>query len=354
MSLIFDRIDKPFNSRTFMDYKKTEVYKSLKKSLNLKIIDKSIYWSIILDFSYEYQKLIFFLVDYYITEINIANPNIPKLLIQSYKKIDYYEITKTTPTYNSLELRNNLSFLVSIICFSDRSSLPKFIKFTKDNILEPNNYTKNISKLQYKSLEDVISFEDNVHIHIPLSEIDLSLSQIGNEFNRIENVIFWLSFILELENRYTEGLIKPRKIKDIDPKYQNDITWLIWKIIFRNSKSQNKPILEYLFDLYKHNFKKANKKKKHNILLFSILLIIDKNPKINYNTPVIPIPKDVLEVNIKINRLYNNIYKINEKKEPISHLSVQKPFVSKKKSRKLIDNKNLNKKTKIYIPLKKV
>ena len=291
----------------FIDCKKSELFKELKNSLNFSNLDKSIYWSIIIDLSDFYKELIYFLIYYYLERINISNPHFIKIFINIFK---YYNniINNNVKSYNSQILRNHLSLLITNISLSSKTDLPKIIKFPKKKNINILEFKNKIYRHDTKIISELLTIQDNKCIIIPLNEIDYALSNKDNDTsNLLNHAIFWLSWIMETEDRSDTVLCSKRKIRDINEKYNSDVSWLIWKIIFNNSRLEIQPILNNLFVLYKLDYNKTNKKKRHIFFIYSFLIIINKIPKINFNIPLITSIKETLLMNLNINLNYNQI-----------------------------------------------
>lgn len=330
---------------TYLNYKKKEAYDELKKNLSLLNLDKVIFWSIILDLSYDYKNLIDYISLYICNDINIGNPKLIVSTWNLYQKVE--SMDSKFETFNYQEFRNHLNTLVSISCLSGKNQLPKLITFKKNEDINIHNFKHLIKRDNFKSIDNIISLDDKKIIFIPLNEIDYALSVSNDKNSLIMHCLHWLSYLFEVEKRENDTLCKSRKIDGISEKYNQHVVWLVWKIIFKNiyKKSNHNeifPIVKALFNLHKTNYSKSNSNKRKVYLVYSILLIINKTPQINFNLPYIVEPDIVFRLNMKINIVYQNIYNLGKNMDKGDHGI--KPNVKKKSSK----TKN---KTKIFIPL---
>lgn len=296
----------------FLGYKKTEALSELKSNLTYSILDKSIFWSCVLDLSGLYKEVLDYISDFFSQKINIAHPKFAILLWQSYEKFNSFP--KSNKTYNCQELRNSLSLLVSGAVFSPKNDLPKLEKFPKDYNFNLGDVRYRIKRNEVDTINYLIVPSDPKIIWIPLNEIDYALSNKGDNWFLCKHAIFWLSWLLRIEKN--QELQINKKVDGIDPKFQNDITWYIWEIIHKYTANKNpiiKRIINCLFNLYKNNFSKSKKKKKINYIIHSFLLIIDKIPPIPIDLDLFIKSREMIIVNLNINYIYQNISEMQKK-----------------------------------------
>lgn len=308
------KLDKD-KKKTFLSYKKTDILKELKNSLNYSNLDKCIYWSIVLDFSGYYKDLLFFFIDYYLERINISNPKFPILLVNIYERYSNI-IEKTKETYNSQELRNHLVFMVTNLSLSSKTDLPKLVKFPKKQDINIIEFKDRILSKSTENIDKIISYKDDRQIIIPLNEIDNGLRKKEHQTGSyLEHIIFWLSWITEFESRNNLPICDIRPIRDIDNKYCTDVTWLIWKIIFNNTSDDKLSIINKLFSLYKLDYTKGKKKKKTIFFIYSFILIINKVPSIDFSKPIIVDLENSIKTSLNVNLIYNQISSLNNSRD---------------------------------------
>ena len=334
------RISKDFDKKTFNGYKKTDIFKELLKNILSGNIEKSILWATELHCS-GYTNIIYDkLFNIFTKEINKANLSIIDLFIN-----DFLLLKKRTELYNqSIDLRNDqfvrnhITNLVCILTFS-----PKF-KLEKLPVINPEDFNmkNNINRILSKDLNDVQIFikkNDPKNLIIPISEILLNLKHIGI-LKSLENLLFWLNWIIIYEKNYHNGYIKCdiRKIDNIESKYLNDFTWIIWEILLKISHNE---YINKLYTLYKFNFNKSKKKKKIDLIIIAFILIVNPYPHIDFNKTILDTTQHSIKNKIisNINYQYYDINfnnspnildkKINQSSNLNNNLKIQNPLFSK-------------------------
>lgn len=307
------RTHKDFEKKTFNGYKKNEVFNELQKNILSGNIEKSILWSTELNCS-GYTTLILDKLFYlYIKEINKANLSIINLFIKDIKLFEKKKNSKDKNPQNFGDLRNDqyirnhISNLVCILTFSSKYKLPKSPNITSYDFNMKNNKSKIISK-DLNAIQVFIKKNDPKNIIIPLSEILLNLNN-KNISKSLDNALFWLNWIFIYEKNIHNGYIKchNRNINDIDTKYINDFTWIIWEIIFSLSDNH---YIKKLYSLYKLDFNKSKRKKKIDLIIIAFIIIIDPFPKIVFDKELITPQQNIIKNRIisNINYQYLDIY----------------------------------------------
>ena len=285
---------KDFKSKTFNGYKKNEVFSELQKNILSGNIEKSVLWATELHCSGNIEQLIDKLFYLYIKEINKANLKILPIFIKEFKRLS---ITKEK--YNDiLDLRNDqytrnhLHNLICLITFSSKYKLPKLPTISSEDFNMDNNKSKLLSK-NLNDIQEFIRKDDHKNIIIPVSEILLNLKKVGIS-KSFENCIFWLSWIFTYEKNYHKGYIScsPRKRESVNPKYLNDFTWILWDILLSIS---NNTFIQNLHELYIMDFTKSKKRKKLDLIIIAMSIIINPYPKIDFNKLVIEPEKNKIK-----------------------------------------------------------
>lgn len=334
------RISKDFDKKTFNGYKKTDIFKEMLKNILSGNIEKSILWTTELHCS-GYTIIIYDkLFNIFTKEINKANLNIIDLFINDFlllkKKIEFYN--QSIDLRNDQFVRNHITNLVCILTFSPKSKLEKLPVINPEDFNMKNNKNRILSK----NLNDVQIFikkNDPKNLIIPISEILLNLKYVGIS-KSLENLLFWLNWIIIYEKNYHNGYIKCdiRKIDNIESKYFNDFTWIIWEILLKIS---NNEYIDKLYTLYKLNFNKSKKKKKIDLIIIAFILIVNPYPHIDFNKTILDTKQHSIKNKIisNINYQYYDINfnnspnildkKINESLDSNSNLIIKNPIFSK-------------------------
>lgn len=280
---------KDFKKVTFNGYKKTAVFSDFQKSILSGNIEKSILWSTELHCSGYIKNIYTRLFDIYIKEINKANLKLLPIFLKELNKLDKIsEVFKDNilNVRNEQYIRNHITDLVCLLTFSPKYKLAKLPKMESSDFNMKNNKPRMISK-NLNAIQIYLKEDDPRDLIIPLSEILLNL-KCPNLSKSFENCLFWLNWILIYEKNFHNSYIKchTRRLPNISEKSFNDFSWILWEILIDLSSKED-IYIKILFELYKRNFKKSNKRKKMNLVIIAFTIIIDPFPKINYDDEII-------------------------------------------------------------------
>lgn len=318
----FTRIDcindsrSTFNNVTFSGYKKNQVVQQLEKSIINSQIEESCHWSVELIVSGHYQVLFDSIINVYCKAVNCNNPLFPMLLLSRYKKfisIQSHPDIQAKP----INLRNNDQFrylfaeLVLYICLSKKTHVYSLPKIKTDEL--------SIGNIKYRFKNNHFYLENirKEHDHHELIEI-------GNELvcavasKNIQDALFWLQWILTWEKTNKKkgvSLCHPRKITNIDTKFESDVIWFIWTIIIGicSHEIQKKQIMS-LFHIYCHDFNSSRKYQRISIVVSCLIFLIEKFDS------SIPITKNDSKVRRGIENIGYFYKEINETSNPNAHL----------------------------------
>uniref|UniRef100_A0A6C0EJ97 Uncharacterized protein n=1 Tax=viral metagenome TaxID=1070528 RepID=A0A6C0EJ97_9ZZZZ len=267
-----------FKIKTFNGYKKSEIVSELEKNILSGNIEKSILWLTELHCSGYITLISNKLLLFYLKHINKANLNIIPILLRFITQVKH-KIKNNDPLSlrNDQFLRNNFHNIICILTFSPKYKLIK-LPAIKPEFFNMKNNENRILSPNLDGINPFIKNADDKNIIIPLAEILENIKNPGLS-KSIENAVFWLNWILIYEKNFHNGYIMctTRTQTDVNSKFSNDFTWILWDIFFKYSDN---PYLPDLFTLYKDDFKKANKRQKIDIILMALLIIIDPLPKI--------------------------------------------------------------------------
>lgn len=264
-----------FSNLTFSGYKKNQVLQQLEKSIINSQIEQACHWSIELVVSGHYEILFEILTNIYCKAININNPKFPSFLLNQFKK--YLNIAKDPVILSeTINLRNNhvirQIFAESVLYLSLSKkthvyTLPKIkpedlnIGFVKGRCKSTKFFLQNIKK------------EQDHH----------ELIEIGNELvfsllsKNTQDTLFWLQWIFTWEKvnkKKKVNLCSPRRITNINPKFESDVSWFIWTIIIALSSKEDS--IMSLFYLYSYDYNHSKKNSKIFLIVASCLFVIEK------------------------------------------------------------------------------
>jgi len=332
-----------FTIMTFSGYKKNQVIQQFEKSLINSQLEESCHWSVELIISGHYLLLFEILANVYSKAININNPNFPSFFINQFKK--YLGIIKE-PIYLSkpINLRNNYQIrhlfaeLVLYLCLSKKTHIFTLPKIKKEELSIGN--IKHRFKGTRFYLQNIRKEQD----HIELVEIGNELVTAIISAN-IQDSLYWVQWILTWEKTNKKkkiNLCHPRRITNINPKFENDVIWFLWTIIIvLASNEQKKGQIMSLFYLYSYDYSLTKKYQKVPLLMCAIIFLIEK---CDFSIPLTTKESQIKKGVDNIGYLY---HEINEKSNPnanlippiISSTTINKP---QKKKKKEIDNLDID------------
>ena len=347
---IYKIVDKntKYDKKTFSGYKKTSIFTELNNCILDSRIENACYWAAEIHCSGYieslWEKIILFSSKY----VNINNPLLPKYIYKHYE--EYKKLKSKCQTKNFIELRNSensrkqLCEIMIILCTSKKINIPKIPKIyeTDFDIFTIQN------KLQAKnthSIDQILKKNDPLELRIPVNELIFNIKNKNLNYS-----IYWLTWIIEYDKRISKKekslICHSRNIENIENKYQNDVSWLIWNAIFYCC--QNLEYIEqikYLYQTYKINFTKSKKKSRISIFINSILFIVEK---VDNTIPLKSREDIIITATNNINMIYQKIQnsKIEEKQNNVTDTEIKNSTLTQKVLR---ENKPPKKKKMILV-----
>lgn len=312
-----------FSDYTFSNYKKNQVIQQLEKNLLCNKLEESCHWSVELILSGHFVLLLDFILSFYCKYIHIHNPNFIHSFLHLKKK---FLFICENYTFNPLEMRNNsevrylFGVLIMSACLSKKITCTDIPKINQEEL----HFNSVSYKLKSKSfyLQSIELKEDNKELIKILNEMVESILK-----KNINETLYWFNWIIQWEKNMKKNKIvicNPRKINNIEVKYERDVIWIIWYIILYLCKqeTQKKQILN-LLELYIEEFNKHKKHQKICIINVALLMLIE-----NYNMDE-PILKEKMNIE-SIHCLYEEIYKTYIMSYNIESINERKSIKEKK------------------------
>lgn len=268
-----------YDKKTFCGYKKSDVFNELNKCLIDNRIENCCYWTAeilcsgFIDLLWE--KIIIFSSIY----ININNPLLPQFIFQ--KHSEYQILKKKCKSKNFIELRNcyetrkQLFEIIITLCLSKKINIPNIPKIYNEDF-DIFNIQNKLQAKNNHSIDIIFKPNDPLELKIPMNEFIFNLNNKNLNYS-----IFWLCWMIEYDKKITKKekkfICHRRSIENIDEKYKDDISWLIWNSIFYCARdSVYLEQIKYLYQIYKINFNKSKKNSRISLFIHSILFIIEK------------------------------------------------------------------------------
>ena len=316
------RIIQEFKGISFSRFKKSKVKKELLISLYKSQIEASNFWAAELICSGHILDLWDIIIIYSTRYIHIGNPKLPIYLNM---RLDNFKDLIEKYSDNELQIRNNIKLrqlfaeIICVLCLSRKK-----YSFENLNIKDKQDYNiLNLSeKLRASNTEYAkLSFKnkDPKELYIPINEFNYHISK--DSYDCI-NATYWLEWILQYETickgQKFEFKCESRDFVNVNDKCRNDIVWILWESLLKESKKDkiiNKIMLS-LLNLFSIKYTNSCKKKRKYLMYSAIYLLTEK---INLNIDVIENKKFIENICSKINIIYKQI-KQNEISPETSYL----------------------------------
>ncbi len=250
-----------FKDKSFCGFKKTEVYKTLFRSIESGQIENACHWLTECMISGYSIDLLDKLIAFSSKLIHINNPKLPVYLHRKYmyffKSIDNINVKKqkhlTIHFRNNLVLRNLMFDLVSILTISPKTK--RYDKYPKINETTEFQFEsiKNRLRAQANFCPDTLfKFTDPEELRVVINEIMFHCKNINSGYNE---GAYWIAWIFQWEKKNKKMKqafeIDEREIDNIKPAYKKDVVWLLWSALLYEASTRDEPTKQQVFALYK-------------------------------------------------------------------------------------------------------
>lgn len=317
------RLDKDFRSISFSGYKKSAAKKELLNYMFAGKIEESCYWSVELICAGHYVDLWDSIFLYISKFINLGNPRLP--LYIDHRLNDFKNILNGGYTDSELKLRNNnkirrlFAEVICVLCLSKRKNSydPPKIKDTEYNSI---NLTHKLKAPSVDYANKIFKKDDPKELFISINELAWHIDKSNKNSSE---AYYWIEWILGFENICKKNKsiksIASRREAPVESKFQRDIIWLVWDVIFQESKKHPEglqKIIESLLNLFSARFSPGSKKRRKTMLYFAISLLTEP---FDSTIPLYKDKKVIAQVTSKIDNIYKQIKK-NEVKPMTDYL----------------------------------
>lgn len=315
-----------FKNVTFSGYKLSDVKKEFHKSLINNKIEQACNWSAELICSGHFSELWEIILFFFSKHVDLE-----KLFIACYleRKINKFKNKLVEHEFAMLELRNDQSIrelfceIICVLCNLKQKHPFNEIKISEDDL--------SISTIRNKFKAPTTDYGNGILISGDPMELfpffnELAYSISIEGMNQV-NSCYWIEWIIEYDNlcktKKEKNKCCPREFcNEVDSKYKNEVIWLIWETILRESTERNKSqqmVIESLFNLFTSNYSTSCLKTRKYLIYLAVSTLCEK---VLIQTKLSDDRLDAiihLTVN-NINLIYNNI-KLNEKNNDLTGIS---------------------------------
>jgi len=307
------RTIKDLKTTSYHGFKKKDLFKLLISQIKNQNLDNANYWCAECLISGYCVNLYEKLLDFYVCEINIKNPDIICYMFLQYDKYtdlinNYDDIIESR---NDQEIRNLLCAIVSMITLSNQFQLPKLNKINQSDITSiPRLRTTYSNYLEL--ISPFVKSGDAKEIILPMNEILNHLK--SPKSNSLDQVIYWLSWLVSWEQEHIKkneiSCCAERANDKLEKLYWTDMIWMLWDILKAEAewKGSNslKEIIDKSYRFYVYFYNKKNRYKKIFYVIYCFLFFIKPIDFINiYGSP--ENYSKILLASANINSLYKHL-----------------------------------------------
>ncbi|MBH41231.1 MAG: hypothetical protein CL685_00775 [Candidatus Magasanikbacteria bacterium] len=316
------RTYKDFKGITFSKYKKNAVKKELLNSLIHETIEPACYWSAEFICAGHYLELWEIIIAFMCQHIHLGNPKLPLYIRLRYD--NFKAIISAGYKDNELQLRNNKKIrilfaeIISIISLSQKKIRLHAIKVNKKDFI--------MSQLSDKLKADNIEYATTVFRRKDPKELFIAINEFGYHLNSndMRSACYWLEWLLAFNTLCKKG--NPNAYKaarrtnmPVEAKYQTDMIWIVWELLFANARKKKltiMSILEALLSLFCIRYQTGVKKRRRFVIYYAIMLTMEPY---NETIPIYTQTDKIENIKQKINIIYRQIKK-NEIKPDTDYL----------------------------------
>ena len=333
------RSENDFRNITFSKFQKSKAKSELINTIYNQKIENACYWCAEFACAGHFLELWDLIIYYYCKYVHIGNPKLPIYLSMRYD--NFVSIINNGYAANLLILRNNhkvrklFAEIICILCYCTKKNICQDVKLNKNEEFDLTNISNKFKAPNIHFCDNIFKSDDPKELFIPLNELIYNL-----EYCNIIECCYWYEWIIEYEN-----ICNKKKKKCIceariyaPNKFQHDIIWLIWDVIFYYSdpelvkivdqntnlnanannihnihnilKTKNiniiHKIIKSLYTLFSIKYKSTSKRKRKYIIYLCFSLLIEN---INLNSPLINKSSEIDAIIQKIDSIYKDIKK---------------------------------------------
>ena len=334
-----------FKDKSFSGFKKTDVIKTLFKSIETAKVENACHWITECMISGYCIEILDKLIAFSSKIIHINNPRLPQYLWRKYdyfyKTIDNVNLKKEKHLIihfrNNQVLRNLFFDIVSVITLSPKTK--RYDKYPKINESTDFQFETIKQRLhaQCNFCPDILfKFTDPEELRVVMNEIMFHFKNINSGY---ENCCYWISWIFQWEKKNKrlkhKFEIDERDIKGIKKNHRKDVVWLLWSAILIEVNERDQIVkqqIHSLYKLFKYEFTGPRRNLKLPLIYHAIGYLTHS---IKYTVPIITDRKIYLRCQCNVNQMF----KIKKNSE---NTNSPKPVVKKIKKKADIEGEKIN------------
>ena len=334
-----------FKDKTFSGFKKTDVIKTLFKSIETGKVENACHWLTECMVSGYCIDILDKLINFSSKIIHINNPSLPKYL---WRKYHYFFTTINNINLkkqkhlcihfrNNQVLRNLFFDIVSVITCSPKTKrYDKYPKINEETDFQFENIKRRLHAQANFCPDSLFKFTDPEELRVVINELMYHFKNINSGY---ENCCYWVSWIFQWEKKNKKMKVKfeidERDVQGINKKLCKDVVWLLWNAILIEGNTRVDEVkyqINALYQLFKYEFT-AGKRNSRIPLIYHAIGYLTHS--LVFNVPIICDKKVYLQCQCNVNLMFK-MKKVNETND------VVKPIEKKKKVKQNIKNEQIN------------
>ena len=339
-----------FKDKTFSGFKKTDVIKTLFKSIETGKVENACHWTTECMISGYSIDLLDKLIAFSSKVVHINNPKLPNYLWRKYQyfftTIDNINLKKQK--HLSIHFRNNqvlrnlyFDIVAVITCSPKTKRYDKYPKINEDTDFLFENIKRRLHAQANFCPDSLFKFTDPEELRVVINEI---MFHFKNNQSGYENCCYWIAWIFQWEKKNKKMKIKfeidERSVQGIHKKLSKDVVWLLWQAILVEGNTRHDNIkyqINSLYQLFKYGYTGGKRNSRIPLIYHAIGYLTHT---IKMNVPIISDKKVYLQCQCNVNVMFK-MKKINEKNDFV------KPIIKKKQVKQDIKSEQLNDKLSI-------
>ena len=312
------RTSSQFKGVSFSKYKKTDVRKQLIDNIKSGKLEPACYWCAELICAGHYMEVWEIILHYTGKHIHLGNP---KIVIYLQMRFEIFRnIISQGQFLNELQLRNHPTIrklfaeVISTLTLSNKKHSFEPIKINRVEEFDMTQMTERLKAPSVKYGEPMLQKDDPRELFIAINEFAYNLSEDKHD---TIGACYWIEWTIEFDNickkRKEPCLCERRSSVPVEKKFQRDIIWILWDVLFHYSEKLNNAFIDKLMkcinEIFCIKYTSASSKKRRYLLYFAVALLTEPVPtniELMSNKPMI---QNIVD---KINAVYKQIKKTEE------------------------------------------
>lgn len=323
------REQKEFSGISFSGYKKSQVIKEFIESVLYNKIEDACYWCFELMFAGHMLDIWEIILKIMSNHIHIGNPKLPIYI--ALRSNEFKQIMNNNMICNEIDMRNNKSIrkifleIVVILCYSEKKNTITPIKLN-DDALNISEFGRLLIATSTTFSKPFFKVNDPKEIYIPINEFAYHISEKSLMSHKASYWVEWLYYFDSICKKKKSPIYCQKRNYINDPKFENDILWILWDSILYESNKRNEiiqRIVRSLLSLYCLRMTKGTIKKRKHLFYFAINILCECNYFDIHITQCDNLETIVKKTNHLVNKIKQN--EIIAKEEiPLLHMSINR------------------------------